>query len=148
MIFLLLNTLIFLKERAIAHSVEIKIALKPIDPRSLIQGDYMHLAYKIPLQVTKKEMKGQLKITIDSDGFVKDYALYYNEALKKNQYLLNFTRKKNRSLHIGSETFLFQEGKADYFAKATHALFYLSPSGETILKELYIPHNKNKKDNL
>jgi len=148
---LILNVLIIDKEYDIAHSVEIKIPLKPVDPRSLLQGDYMRLAYKFPKKLAEKRAQGQLKITLDVDGFVTHYALYHNEKLEKSQYLLNFVRKKNRAIHIGSESFLFQEGKGKYYAKATHAIFYLTPSGKTILKDLYVPIKRSKelsKDNL
>ena len=150
-IVLLLNINIINKEINIAKSIEIKIALAPVDPRSLIQGDYMRLAYKIPPKLVDKTSQGQLKISIDSDGFVTDYALYHNEALEKDQHLLQFKRKKGDNIHIGSESFLFQEGKAKHYAKATHAIFYLTPSGETILKDLYVPLKRVKKvakDNL
>lgn len=148
-ILLTLNTLIVKKELNITKSQEIKIALRPVDPRSIMQGDYMRLRYKIPQKKLKEAKSGKLLISIDKQGFVLDYELYEKQKLKKNQALLNFKQKKWGNIFIGSESYLFEEGKADHYAKATHAIFYLTPTGETILKDLYIPpqaSNKNKDD--
>jgi len=150
-ILITLNSLILNKEKEIAKSQEIKVALSPVDPRSLIQGDYMRLRYKVPSQNYIKDInKGKFLITIDDKGFVLDYQLYKDQMIKKNQALLNFRRKKWGNIFIGSESYLFEEGKADYYAKATHAIFYLSPTGSTILKGLYIPPKNPEqiKDNL
>jgi uncharacterized membrane-anchored protein len=137
-----INTIIIDKELTIPQSSIIKIELRPVDPRSLMQGDYMRLRYNIPSIIIKAHPKGQLKLTLDANHFVTQYSLYEGEPLKENQRLLNFKSKKYGRVHIGSESFLFQEGKAKHYAKATHAIFYLTPSGGTILKDLYVPPKK------
>jgi uncharacterized membrane-anchored protein len=145
---LFINALIINKEIDLANSIEVKIPLAPVDPRSLMQGDYMRLHYKIDRSIVGEHKEGQLIVTLDSDGFAKKFELYNNEILENNQHLLNFSAKKYRDLHIASESFLFEEDRGDYYAKATHAILNLTPSGTTLLKDLYVPLKHIKKEAL
>ena len=49
-----LNFQIYRKERLIKGSEEIFLELAPVDPRSLLQGDYMALNYKIANEMRDK----------------------------------------------------------------------------------------------
>ena len=50
------NVLIFQKERLLASPQGILLELAPVDPRSLIQGDYMALAYAITREVPEQDL--------------------------------------------------------------------------------------------
>ena len=42
------NVGIWQKEQLIAHGQPVFVELAPVDPRSLMQGDYMRLEFRVP----------------------------------------------------------------------------------------------------
>ncbi|MDH5465237.1 MAG: GDYXXLXY domain-containing protein [Thiovulaceae bacterium] len=140
LIFVVINGIIWQKEHHIANAIEVKIGLQPLDPRSIMQGDYMRLRYDFLKLKTKGLPKsGLLKINLDHENFITKITPYNNEELKKNEYLIQFSKKRYNRVHIAAESFMFEEGKGDYYAKATHAKLLITKDGATLLKGLYVP---------
>ncbi|TMH00918.1 MAG: hypothetical protein E6H79_16185 [Betaproteobacteria bacterium] len=53
-VLLVVNLGIGQKERLIAHGQAVFVALAPVDPRSLMQGDYMRLNFNVPQDVARR----------------------------------------------------------------------------------------------
>ena len=99
LVFAVVNTIIWQKETHISTSIEVKVKLQPVDPRSLMQGDYMRIRFSLnKLDLSKLPKKGFLKITLDDENFLKTNTLYKNEKLK----ILHFTYFSYRNSFIRS----------------------------------------------
>ncbi|MFK4784949.1 GDYXXLXY domain-containing protein [Fusobacterium sp. MFO224] len=115
------------------------LELLPVDPRSLIQGDYMKLSYKI-VNDSYKDIynlkEGYIKISIDN----KNIGHYMNvetllSPLSNNEKLIYFNQLYN-GLDIGINSYLFQEGKGYLFQKAKYAEVIISKNKKLRVKHL------------
>jgi uncharacterized membrane-anchored protein len=88
--------------------------LAPVDPRSLMQGDYMLLQYKMleDIQTEGIPNRGYCIISID-DKSIAHFIKIQSEAklLKDNQFLLAYRATKNQGVRIGAESFFFRKTK-------------------------------------
>lgn len=132
------NLLIFQKEQLLASGQTIFLELAPVDPRSLIQGDYMDLRYAATrdLPVDNLPTDGYLVLKLDSRNIATFNRIYQSgETLAADERLIRF-RKRNWDVRLGAESFFFQEGHADYYDQARYAELRLAESGETVLVSL------------
>lgn len=141
MIFILaaVNNVISQKEDIIASGRQVFMELAPVDPRSLIQGDYMRLRYAVGDRSLRRSFpdSGFMVIQLDSRG-VGTYKRVYSESqpdLKNDEVILRY-RKERRRVYFGTDSFFFQEGKADLFDNAKYGEFRVSEGGTTILVAL------------
>ena len=133
----LLNLAIRNKEAILADGETIYLELAPVDPRSLMQGDYMILNYAITRK-TREEMldavSGLLVIEIDEQGIATFVRIDDGSELSENERHLAY--KNRRGAKFGIESFFFQEGQGDNFAEAKYAELRLSPNGGAMLINL------------
>ncbi len=130
------------KEDLIAHGDKLLFRLGPVDPRSIMQGDYMRLRFDLATQIAAKQQKLNTQNTIpqyagfavvekDDKGIVNFVDLYHNQDLSQNQYMIPF-KNRNRQIHFTTNAFYFQEGKASHFQKARFGEFRYK-NGEMLL---------------
>lgn len=134
-ILVLVNYGVFQKENLRTNGQPVYLELAPVDPRSLIQGDYMLLDYAVlrPLDLSDLPDAGQLRVELDENSIATAAHLYQDAGpLSANEVLINY-RKNGWRLHIGADNFFFQEGQADIFAEAEYAEVRVGPSGDLIL---------------
>lgn len=130
-----INIKIYQKEQILAHGTIILLELAPVDPRSLMQGDYMRLRYKMALlpALWHSEREGYLVVEIDENQVAhfkrRDIE---SKTLQANEILLQF-RHRGDDIRLGSESFFFQEGHAPYYEKACYGELRVASSGEGIL---------------
>lgn len=136
----LVNTDVFFKERQIKTGKTVILALAPVDPRAIMQGDYMTLRYALSQDI-QKALKGQeaqqgvavLQLNAKQQGqFVR---LYQGGPIKAQELLLYFRVRKGR-VKIASEAFFFEEGKGALYATAKHALLRVGKSHKPLLVQL------------
>ncbi len=112
--------------------------LAPVDPRSLIQGDYMRLAYAVAEESLEHERpKGSQSIVINTDkGSVAHFVRYHDgEALLAGERLLPFYGRS--PIVIRPDSFLFQEGHAKHYElEAKYGVFRFDASGKYLLTGL------------
>ena len=129
------NVLIFQKEDLSTNGQTVLLELGTVDPRSLMQGDYMRLRYRISTEAHIKDGAGDgvMVIVLDTNR-VAHYARSYNPQtpLAENELLLAY-RQRSFDVYIGPESFFFQEGQAVYYNNARYAELRVSPSGEVLL---------------
>lgn len=130
------NYQIFQKERVLHTSQTIFLRLGPRDPRSLIQGDYMALRYRVPDDVRRISVlpnSGHVVFVVDEQQIAEIIRLHTPETpLEKGEYLLQY-QKRNGGIWIGTDAFFFQEGHASYYTTARYGELKVSGSGESVL---------------
>jgi uncharacterized membrane-anchored protein len=129
------NFEIYKKEELLTKGTTILLELAPVDPRSLIQGDYMVLRYKIARLQALYEAKneGYLVIERDANQIAQFKGIYDNKSpLESGMLLLRF-RTRGSEIRLGAESFFFQEGHAKYYENARYGELKVAPSGESVL---------------
>lgn len=148
-ILIVLNLLILLvyfnfsvseKERILKDGRLILLELAPVDPRSLMQGDYMSLSYAIAdLESDKKIPKrGFCVIKLDSNQVAKRVRFQKEKTpLSQSEHLIEYTAPNEWSINIGAESYFFQEGEAEKFEKAKYGGIRIDKNGNSLLVGLY-----------
>lgn len=148
-ILIVLNLLILLvyfnfsvskKERILKDGRLILLELAPVDPRSLMQGDYMSLSYAIAdLESDKKIPKrGFCVIKLDSNQVAKRVRFQKEKTpLSQSEHLIEYTAPNEWSVNIGAESYFFQEGETEKFEKAKYGGIRIDKHGNSLLVGLY-----------
>lgn len=147
-------------ETHLATAEKVLLQLAPVDPRSLMQGDYMALNYAISEQImaaieqqlTSTEDQQQIEslynlsqdglavIKKDSQGvghFLRLVSPSEEDqlSLAKEELLLAY-RLRHGQLKIATNAFFFQEGQATAFEQAKYGLFRVNDKGEPLLTDM------------
>jgi uncharacterized membrane-anchored protein len=129
------------RERLLRAGTRVLLALAPVDPRSLMQGDYMRLSYALENEALAAlsgdtDGAGLLVVRLDA-GDVGRLARVAapGEAPGPGEVLLRYRRREWR-ISVGPDAFFFQEGQADRFARAAFADLRVSPDGDVVLRGL------------
>lgn len=134
------NYSIIKKEGLLKDGQLVLLELAPVDPRSLMQGDYMALRYKISDNIGSEDIpkRGYCVVRLDSSGvagkirFQKDLI-----PLHEREQLIEYTAPDNRNVIIGAESFFFQEGQAAKYEKAKYGGVKIDKDGNSLLIGLY-----------
>lgn len=136
------NWSIFQKEQLLANGQVVLLRLAPVDPRSLIQGDYMALRYAIVRDVDLSDWpdRGMLVIKLDPNNVATFQRLHHPaQSLASDERLLEYHKRargfdwRGESLFIGAESFFFQEGHAEYYDDAEYGELRVTKSGQSVL---------------
>lgn len=130
------NVNIFQTETRLTQGQVIFLQLAPVDPRSLIQGDYMQLNYALNNELSilsDLPEKGQLVLKLDEQKVAAFSRVYQGGALAPDEILLNYRRLEYGQVQIGPDSFFFQEGLADDYAEARYAALRVADNGQSLL---------------
>lgn len=133
LILVYVNFLIVEKERTLANGRTMLLRLAPIDPRSLIQGDYMDLRYRLAGIVPKDHLKdrGYIVVSLDKNNVARFIRLHHGEPLGADEHLLLY---RNRGgLRLGAESFFFQEGDARLYERARYGELKVDRTGASVI---------------
>lgn len=129
-VLLVMNIAIWQKEQILSDGEVVYVKLAPVDPRSLMQGDYMRLRYAIDEEIPRydKTEKNHLKytnvvITINSKNIAEFVRLDDGStalADKEKRLKLNHERFRRG---IKPNSFFFQEGHAKLYEAAEYGIF-------------------------
>ncbi len=124
-------------ERTLAEGELIYLELAPVDPRSLMQGDYMALRFAIDGGLRKPESPshGRAVLRLDERRVGTFVRLYGGEALAPGEVLLEY-RKRDRGVRIVTDAYFFQEGHGDRYAKARYGEVRARSDGQALLVRL------------
>jgi uncharacterized membrane-anchored protein len=121
------NYSIYAKERIKSRGDVIYLQLAPVDPRSLMQGDYMALRFSIAREVEGHQTADH-RIPLQLDE--RRIATVGGPA---STLYLRY-RMRNSQAWIGTNAYFFEEGTADRFSRARYGKFRIDPqSGEALL---------------
>lgn len=152
---------VYEKEELIRTGETVFLELAPRDPRSLMQGDYMVLNYKIGEDIRQAGAKPRRR---DENGFVEmpepfphnstlpkrgyaviavnskniaEYKRLYEEKtpMAANEKLVKF-RHGSWRVDIVPNSFMFQEGHAKYYDRAKYGVFKFDAEGNCLLTGL------------
>ncbi len=147
----LVNWSILLKEQHLAEGDIVYLQLAPIDPRSLMQGDYMALRFQLANQVYEalpknKQSKRWRQEVASDDGFVVVHlderkiatfkSIDNQQGLAKDDMLLRF-RVRNGVVKFATNAYFFQEGHGQYYQAAKFGQFRVDQKGELLLVALF-----------
>ena len=137
MVLAVLNYGIYEKEQIKANGETVLLELAPVDPRSLMQGDYMRLRYAIERQapaelIAAQQKRGYMVVRLDENNVGQFARLYQQEELGPDEKRLHFHKKYN-ALRIVPDSFLFQEGHRELYEAAKYGVFKFDGSGNHIL---------------
>lgn len=140
----LANTTIWQREQLIAHGQEIVLKLAPVDPRSLMQGDYMRLDF-----VLAREIAQQIEAAPANAPKGKGYAIL--SLLPNNEVrLLRLQRTPDNlasdeialayhqddEIRIVTNAWFFEEGQGEHFEQSRYGVLRVDRKGRALLIEM------------
>ena len=136
----LVNTGILGAERTIATGTPVYLELAPVDPRSLIQGDYMVLEYAIETEIRRADVddtpSGTIVARLDADRVARFVRVYDGGDLADDEILLQYAQTSDWDVRVGVGSFFFQEGLGDEYANADYADVRVTADGTVMLVDL------------
>lgn len=119
------------------------LKLRPVDPRALMMGDYMALAYdsqafpgsKYDEDSGKLYPQGTVVLKLDEHKVGTFSRLDSSSTLADDEMRVKYALKGG-SASFGSARYYFQEGTAEAYETAKYGVFKVSPSGHIILVDL------------
>jgi len=152
LILLVLNFAIYQKEEHIKNGTSVLLELVPVDPRSLMQGDYMALRFKMARRIydtlphidnkhfwqgtSVKGNDGYVVVTLDKNNVATFDSLYTGNVLKENEMLLQY-RIRGGQVKFASNAFFFQEGTASAYNVAKYGEFKVNDNHTLLLVDMY-----------
>lgn len=136
----LFNNAMLKKERLLSEGKLILLELAPVDPRSLMQGDYMTLNYDIARSNNYKKIskRGFCVIKLKENGVAEKVRIQESKnPISNNEYLIKYSSKHWNRINIGAESFFFQEGQGEKYEKAKYGGIKIDDEGNSLLIGLY-----------
>ncbi|MBX3622665.1 MAG: GDYXXLXY domain-containing protein [Rhizobacter sp.] len=129
---------IWQKQDLIAHGQPVYVALAPVDPRSLMQGDYMRLNFRVPAEVLAQPPAATARrprVLARRDA--RGVATLVGEArpgtpLAPGEFLFELTPKGGRWILV-TDAWFFREGEGARWAAARYGEFRVMPDGRALL---------------
>ena len=139
---LVANIGIWQKETLIGNGRQVFIALAPVDPRSLIQGDYMALNFQLTgLQEADSWSRQRINAVarIDGRGIAVIMGLAANRPLQPDEIYFELMQTQS-GLRPATDAWYFKEGEAERWAKARYGEFRVDQQGQALLVDLRGPN--------
>lgn len=152
-VLLVLNLQVVERERILSSGDIVRLELRPRDPRSLMQGDYMTLTYSLtsglPAEVVDRaRYGGKLVVRLDQNRVASFVRLDDGSPLTEDEQRLVYARRaldsgfwgvlfgSRTEIWPGPNAFFFEEGTADLYTAARYAELRVSSDGEQVLTGL------------
>lgn len=142
------------KERHLESGRVVYLELAPVDPRSLMQGDYMALRFRIAndaqpsMQRSDSPVRrgffgtrdlatadGRIVAALDARSIATFRRLDDRSAPAADEILLRY-RVREGTVKFATNAFFFQEGTGKRFERARYGEFRVAPDGEVLLTGL------------
>lgn len=136
----LFNSSMLKKETLLTNGKLVLLELAPVDPRSLMQGDYMELDYAISQNVKHDSIakKGYCVVKLNTNGIAERVRLQESKTpINNNEYLIKYNIANWSGIYIGAESFFFQEGEAEKYENAKYGGLKIDTEGNSLLIGLY-----------
>lgn len=133
----LVNVSVWNKEHLLANGQVVYLQLAPVDPRSLMQGDYMALRFSIATRLDPSMLSrsGNLVVTLDERRVAAFRRVDDGQPLAPNELRLRY-RLRNAAVKFATNAFFFQEGDAQLYANAAYGEFRVADNGDLLLTGL------------
>ncbi|MFQ1651439.1 GDYXXLXY domain-containing protein [Aeromonas veronii] len=134
-----INATVWRYEHAMSSGEVVLLRLAPVDPRSLMQGDYMRLNYEIARELTSRDTRttqnkgiDTLVIRLDAHQVASLVADGKPDRLASDERLLQ-VHQSERQWQIGPDAYFFEEGTGEQYEAARYGEFRLQADGKTLL---------------
>ena len=127
------------KEKTLAGGNLVLLKLAPVDPRSLLQGDYMRLNYDISQVPDPDKLASKGYVVVREDANEVAHLVRYQKGmtpLAAGEQLIRYN-KADWAVHIGAESYFFEEGQGELYAEAVYGGLKVDAQGNSILVGLY-----------
>jgi len=140
----LVGWLVVGKEGLLEDGRVVLLELAPVDPRSLMQGDYMILRYAIANEIRTQTASarsdawpddGNVILRLDEKGVGRLVDLDRGQSLEDGQVRLRYRRRG--SVRLGAESYFFEEGTASIYEAARYGALRVAVDGESLLIGLH-----------
>jgi Uncharacterized membrane-anchored protein len=139
LVLLLVNASIYQREQLLSTGNVVLLELAPVDPRSLMQGDYMALRFKLENDFRAQPLptaeNGRVVVQLDERGVATFLRRDDGSPLRPGELALKY-RIRNTQLKFATNAFFFEEGTADRYTAARYGEFRVAPSGDMLLTAL------------
>ena len=135
------NYRIFEKETLLAHGRTVILELAPVDPRSLMQGDFMALDFKVANAIwlsanaATDSAEGCAVLQLDDNGVGSFARADGHTPLSDNEVRIRW-KIQHGTVQLATNAFFFQEGHADLYDDAEYGEFRVDDDGDSILTGL------------
>ena len=134
-----INATVWRYEHAMSSGEVVLLRLAPVDPRSLMQGDYMRLNYEIARELTSRDARttqnkgsNTLVIRLDAHQVATLVTDGKPDRLASDERLLQ-VHQSERQWQIGPDAYFFEEGTGEQYEAARYGEFRLQADGKTLL---------------
>jgi uncharacterized membrane-anchored protein len=133
----LVNYSIYRKEQLLADGRMVFLELAPVDPRSLMQGDYMALRFRLQNEawVGGGRRDGYMVVAPDSHGVAVFRRVDDGAPLASGELKIHY-RVRDNQIRLGTGAFFFQEGNQQYYRGARYGEARIDSGGEMLLTGL------------
>ncbi len=136
------NYSIYSKEQLLKNGRTVLLELAPVDPRSLMQGDYMALRFKSATDAFGVRMNrglmpsdGRLVLRLDERNVAAFKRFDTGAPLSANEVVIRYRIRADQP-RFATNAFFFQEGQAAQYANARFGEFRVAENGECLLAGL------------
>lgn len=128
---------IYARERLLETGQVVLLELAPVDPRSLMQGDYMALRFKVAGQVTApgRAEDGYAVVRLGEHGLGSFVRRDGGEPLTPGELRMRY-RVREGAVKFASNGYFFEEGTAGLYTRARYGEFRVAPDGDMLLTHL------------
>ena len=128
------NVGIWQKEQLARAGGTIFVELAPRDPRSLMQGDYMSLNFRLPVDVSQFDEAAAPRVVLrkDARGVARIERLDDGSPLSKEELPVALSFKDGRWIFV-TDAWFFKEGDAQRYAAARFGEFKVGADGRAML---------------
>ncbi len=143
---IVINIAIYNSEQHLRDGQLIYLELAPVDPRSLMQGDYMALQFALANDIRRAlqagrdvppgATDGRAIVRVDANGVARFESLQSDRQLAQNQLALTYRLREGR-VKFATDAYFFQEGHAQRYENARYGAFRVSSAGDMLLVSLH-----------
>jgi uncharacterized membrane-anchored protein len=131
------------RERLLTEGRVVLLRLSPVDPRSLMQGDYMRLNFEVadkafPAFGPARTVDGHIVVLLDPNGVGRFRRFADGRPLAPGEIALRYRVRGGRP-NFATDAYFFEEGRAEDLAAAAYGEFRVGSGGDMILTGLRGP---------
>lgn len=139
-ILVLVNVVVMQRERLLAEGRPVLLELAPVDPRSLMQGDYMALEFRAALDArnasaVSQSHEGSLVLALDDRGVAKFVRRDDGSPLGEREVRMRYRMRDGR-VKLVTNAWFFEEGQGGAYAAARYGEFRVARGGEALLARM------------
>lgn len=125
-------------EQTLRHGQIVRLELAPVDPRSIMQGDFMALAFKLDRELPDDALQSRYALLQLDQNHVASLHKLTNTLptdTKSNLQPL-LIRPHHFGATLGPNGFFFHEGSAQIYENARYGEFRVDATGKALLTAL------------